>query len=83
MRFSSIHRAVKPMLMTLAQMDTGEAKTVIDEIINAQKTGVLTAATGETAPVGIFTQKLPVDRQGEPMPRPICLKRADLLPDTR
>ena len=37
--------------MTLAQMDTGEAKTVIDEIINAQKTGVLTAATGETAPV--------------------------------
>ena len=39
------------MLMTLAQMDTGEAKTVIDEIINAQKTGVLTGPTGETAPV--------------------------------
>ena len=39
------------MLMTLAQMDTGAAKDIIDEIINAQKTGILVSQTNESTPV--------------------------------
>ena len=39
------------MLMSLAKMDVKDADVILKEIINAQRTGILTGPSNETAPV--------------------------------